>query len=39
MELSPPETARVENLLEVVGIAIYVAVLVGAATILIRENR
>lgn len=39
LEPSPPGTARVESLLEVVGIAIFVGLLVGAATILIRENR
>jgi hypothetical protein len=35
----PPGTARVESLLETVGIAIFVALLVGAAVILIRQNR
>jgi hypothetical protein len=35
----PPGTARVGNLLETVGIAIFVALLIGAAAILIRQNR
>jgi hypothetical protein len=38
-EAVPPGTARVESLLETVGIAIFVALLVGAAVILIRQNR
>jgi hypothetical protein len=38
-EALPPGTARVENLLETVGIVIFLALLVGAAVILIRRNR
>jgi hypothetical protein len=38
-EALPPGTARVGNLLETVGIVIFLALLVGAAVILIRQNR
>jgi hypothetical protein len=38
-EALPPGTARAGNLLETVGIAIFIALLVGAAIILIRQNR
>ena len=38
-EASPPGTARVGNLLETVGIAIFLALLIGAAAILIQQNR
>ncbi|MBJ6128531.1 hypothetical protein [Microvirga splendida] len=38
-EALPPGTARVGNLLEIVGVVIFVALLVGAAVILIRQNR
>ena len=38
-EAAPPGVARVANLLEVVGTAIFLALLVGAACILIRRSR
>ena len=38
-EALPPGTARVGTLLEMVGVAIFVALLVGAAVILIRKSR
>jgi hypothetical protein len=38
-EPSPLGTARVESLLEAVEIEICIALLVGAATILMRQNR
>ena len=36
---SPPGTDRVATLLEVVGITIFLAILVGAAIVMIRRNR
>jgi hypothetical protein len=39
LEPSPPGTARVESLLEVIGIAIFGALLVGVAINLIRQNQ
>jgi hypothetical protein len=36
---SPAGTARVESMLETVGLAIFVALLVGAAIVLIQPNR
>ena len=36
---SPPGTENVATLLEIVGIGIFLALLVGAAVILIRRNR
>ncbi|MFL5531075.1 MAG: hypothetical protein ACJ8BC_03740 [Gemmatimonadales bacterium] len=36
---SPPGAERVANLLEVVGIGIFLALLVGIAVTLIRRNR
>ncbi|ANY85033.1 hypothetical protein BB934_43260 (plasmid) [Microvirga ossetica] len=39
LEARPPGTARVETMLETVGIAIFAALLVSAAVILIRRNR
>ena len=38
-EALPPGTARAGNLLEIVGIAIFIALVVGAAVILIRQKR
>jgi hypothetical protein len=38
-EALPPGTTRVESLIETVGIAIFVALLGGAAVILIQRNR
>ena len=38
-EAVPPGTTRVGNLLEMLGIAIFAALLIGAAVILIRRNR
>ncbi len=35
----PPGTERVATLLEIVGIGIFLALLVGAAVILIRRRR
>jgi hypothetical protein len=37
-EALPPLPTRVENLLQVIGIAIFVALRVGAAVILIKQN-
>jgi hypothetical protein len=36
---APPGTENVATLLEIVGIGIFLALLVGAAVILIRRNR
>jgi len=36
---SPPGAERVANLFEIVGIAIFLALLAGAAVMLIRRNR
>ena len=36
---SPPGTERVENLFELLGVAIFTALLVAAAMILIRQYR
>jgi hypothetical protein len=39
LEAGPPGTARVETMLEAVGIAIFAAPLIGIVAILIRRNR
>jgi hypothetical protein len=39
LEARPPGAARVETMLETVGIAIFLVLLVGAAAILIRRKR
>ncbi len=36
---APPGAANVATMLEIVGIAIFIALLVGAAVILIRRHR
>jgi hypothetical protein len=39
LEARPPGTARVETMLETVGIAIFAALLIGIVAILIRRSR